>query len=136
MVDLSPAPISGLTQIRDMGLAIAQMAEEQMALERDVTRAHIRLDQAALAFEALDQRVTGIEKKLTSASHITDDQAPEVSQAVKALAEYLKSKDPAKNHYQGVFSEIYRRFGVSSYKNIRADQFSSVLKFLEDWRQK
>ncbi|MDB5081102.1 MAG: hypothetical protein JWP00_3026, partial [Chloroflexi bacterium] len=53
---------------------------------------------------------------------------------VKALADYLKSKDSSKNHYQAVFSEMYRRFGVSSYKNIKADQFAAVLKFLEDWR--
>lgn len=125
---------SGLAQIRDMGLAIAQMAEQQMEMERNVTRAHSRLDQAALAFKALDQRVTGIERKLTPGTLITDEQASEVSQAVKALADYLKSKDVSKNHYQAVFSELYRRFSVSSYKNIRADQYAAVLKFLEDWK--
>lgn len=130
-----PAPSAGLLQIREMGLAIVKMAEEQIELERNVNRAHSRLDQAALAFKALDQRVTGIEKKLTPASRISDEQAAEVSQAVKALAEYLTTQDKSKNHYQSVFQELYRRFGVSSYKNLRADQFSTVLKFLEDWRK-
>jgi hypothetical protein len=130
----APAPSSGLAQIRDLGLAIAQMAEQQMALELNVNRAHSRLDLAAQSFKALDQRVTGLEKRLNPAALITDEQAAEVSQAVKALADYLKSKDSSKNHYQAVFSEMYRRFGVSSYKNIKADQFAAVLKFLEDWR--
>ncbi len=129
-----PAPSAGLLQIREMGLAIVKMAEEQIELERNITRAHTRLDQAALAFKALDQRMTGLEKKLSPSTLITDDHAAEISAAVKALAEYLSSQDKSKNHYQGVFTEIYRRFGVSSYKNIRADQFSTVLKFLEDWR--
>lgn len=127
----STAPNASLIQIREMGLAIVKLAEEQMALEK---RLSSRLDQAALAFKALDARVSGLERKLKPTSLITDEQASEVSQAVKALADYLKSKDPVKNHYQAVFSEIYRRFGVSSYKNIRADQFATVLRFLEDWR--
>lgn len=135
LVDHStPAPSTSLLQIREMGLAIVKMAEEQIEMERNITRAHSRLDQAALAFKVLDQRVTGIEKKLTPSTLITDEQASEVSQAVKALADYLTTKDKSKNHYQSVFQEIYRRFGVSSYKNIRADKFPAVLKFLEDWK--
>lgn len=132
----SPTPSAGLLQIREMGLAIVKMAEEQMELERNVNRAHSRLDQAAIVVKALDQRLTNVEKKLTPASHITDDQAAEISVVVKSLAEYLKSKDASKNHFQSIFTEIYRRFGVSSYKNIRADQFAPVMKFLEDWRTK
>jgi P22_AR N-terminal domain/ORF6C domain len=50
-------------------------------------------------------------------------------------AELIGSKDPSKNHYQGIFSELYRRFGVSSYKHIRSDRYEQVLSFLEDWYQ-
>jgi hypothetical protein len=72
-----PTGNSSLAQIRDMGLAIAEMATQQMELERNFTRALSRLDQAALAFKALDQRLTGVEKKFNPASLITDDQASE-----------------------------------------------------------
>lgn len=130
------APSAALIQIREMGLAIAQMAEQQMELERNVNRAHSRLDQAALVVKSLDQRLSNVERKLNPSTRITDEQAAEVSQAVKALAEYLTTQDKSKNHYQAVFQEIYRRFGVSSYKNIRADRLSEVLAFLEEWRQK
>lgn len=105
----APAPSTSLLQIREMGLAIVKMAEEQIEMERNITRAHTRLDQAALAFKALDQRVTGIEKKLTPASLINDEQASEVSQAVKALADFLTSKDKSKNHYQAVLYIIYNQ---------------------------
>jgi TolA-binding protein len=130
--DEASSATTSLTQIRNMGLAIAELAEQQIAMEK---RLSSRLDQAAVVVRELQRRVGVVEKKLTPASLITDEQAAEVSQAVKALADYLKSKDASKNHYQAAFSEIYRRFGVSSYKNIRADQFADVLKFLEDWRK-
>ena len=38
-----------------------------------------------------------------------------------------------KNHFQGIFSEIHRRFGVSSYKNVRQDDFHAVMDFLDEW---
>ncbi len=44
-------------------------------------------------------------------------------------------KQAGKNHYQGIFAELYRRFGVSSYKLIRQEQYAAVLAFLEQWRQ-
>jgi hypothetical protein len=62
-------------------------------------------------------------------------QAAEVSNRVKALAELLTGKDASKNHYQGIFGELYRRYGVSSYKTIRLEQYEAVLTFLEDWRK-
>ncbi|CAA9316306.1 MAG: hypothetical protein AVDCRST_MAG93-5512, partial [uncultured Chloroflexia bacterium] len=39
-----------------------------------------------------------------------------------------------KNHYQAIFQELYRRFGVASYKTIIQEQYGAVLAFLEDWR--
>ena len=37
--------------------------------------------------------------------------------------------------HRSVFSELYRRFGVSSYKNIRQNQYQAVLDFLDDWQE-
>ena len=47
----------------------------------------------------------------------------------------MTSKAQGKNHYQGIFSELYRCYGVSSYKNIRLEQYGQVLPFLDDWRE-
>ena len=54
-----------------------------------------------------DRRLGALEKKLSLAALITDDQAEEVSSTVKSLAELMASKAPGKNHYQGIFSELY-----------------------------
>ncbi|CAA9304048.1 MAG: hypothetical protein AVDCRST_MAG93-4799 [uncultured Chloroflexia bacterium] len=79
-------------------------------------------------------RLGVLEDHLHPAASITDAQATEVSNQVKSLAELLTGKQAGKNHYQGIFAELYRRFGVSSYKLIRQEQYSAVLSFLEEWR--
>jgi hypothetical protein len=125
-------PTTSLVQIREMGFAIAHLAEQQIAMEQNVNS---RLDQAGKLFNQFQKRLGVLENKLSPSSLITDEQAEEVSAAVKALAEYMTGKDKSKNHYQGIFAELYRRFKVSSYKNIRADQYAPVLKFLDEWRK-
>src|SRR5882762_722389 len=123
---------SALEQIRATALAVAQLADQQMEMEGKLTK---RLDKAAEVFIGFDRRLGTLEKKLSPAALITDDQAEEISSTVKALAELITEKAPGKNHYQGIFSELYRRFGVSSYKNIRIEHYEKVLQFLEVWRK-
>jgi hypothetical protein len=115
------------------------MAEQQMALEGRVdethelaTRANARLDKAAEVIGALQRRTYKLEDKLHPHAYITDQQAANVANAVKALAEML-TRQKGKNQYQGVYGELHRRFGVSSYTMIRQEQYDSVLAFLEDW---
>jgi hypothetical protein len=140
--EAAPAPGMTLSQVRDLGLAIAQMAEQQLALEGRVdethalaTQAHGRLDKAAEVIGALQRRMGTVENRLSPGAVITEDQAAEVSNRVKALAHLLSGKEKGKNHYQGVFGELYRRFGVTSYTHIPQGQYAEVLKFLEEWRQ-
>ncbi|NJL06338.1 MAG: hypothetical protein HC911_15815 [Chloroflexaceae bacterium] len=82
----------------------------------------------------LQRRTATLEDKLHPHASITDEQATHVAQLAKALAELLGEQDRSKNHYQGIFGELYRRFGVSSYKLIRIEQYDAVLAFLEQWR--
>ena len=131
------ASASPLAHVRSMALAVATLAEQQMAIEARVETAEDRLDRAALVVGDVGRRLTAVERKLAGGAVVTEDQAAEVSQAVKALAALLvDDKASGRNPYQAVFGELYRRFGVSSYKNIRADQFPAVLAWLEDWRQR
>lgn len=145
---------SPLAQVRERGLAIAQLAEQQMALEgrveyidgtvtvlssrmetadRRLEHTDERLDRAAQIVGQLQQRLGTIERKLEPGAVITDEQAAEVSNKVKALAQLLSQKDPTKNHYQAIFGELYRRFRASSYKLIPQDRYAQVLSFLDDW---
>lgn len=140
---------SPLAQVREMGLAIAQLAEQQMAMEgrveyidgtvtvlsTRVDKADERLDRAAQIVGQLQQRLGTMERKLDPGAHVTDEQAAEISTKVKALAQLLSQKDPSKNHYQAIFGELYRRFQASSYKLIPQSRYGEVLAFLDDWLQ-
>ena len=126
--------IEQLQQIAEMGYAIARMAEQQIELQRQQHALTGRMDTAARVIKDVQVRLGILEGKLHPAAYITDEQATEVSNQVKGLAELLTSSEAGKNQYQGIFAELYRRFGVSSYKLIRQEQYPAVLQFLEEWR--
>lgn len=136
--DAAPAPYSGstanLVQIRELGLAVAQMAEQQLALEHRVTEHDSRLDRAATVIKEVQRKLTVIEDQVTPSAYITDGQAAEIASLVKAIAKELTERDNSKNHYQSVFGELYRRFRVSTYKHVRQEQFAAVLAFLDEWQ--
>ncbi len=124
-----------LMQIRELGLAIVHMAEQQMALEVRVGEHDGRLDRAAIVIKEIERRLTRVEDRTAEDTAISDAQAAEIANRVRAIAKALAEHDKSKNHYQGVFGELYRRFRVSTYKNIRQEQYASVLAFLEEWER-
>jgi hypothetical protein len=152
LVAETPAPDSAalvqLQQIAEMGRAITAMAEQQIEIQRQQQQLAERLNRAGQVVRGMQGEITVLhgdvgdiqvrlgvlEERLHPASYITEAQAAEVSNLVKALAELLTGKDRAKNHYQGIFGELYRRFGTASYKLIRIEQYDAVLAFLESWR--
>jgi hypothetical protein len=123
---LMPASSSALMHVRDMGMAIVRLAEEQMAMEQ---RLNIRLDKAASVVGDLRRRMGNVERRLQPGNRITEEQASEVKSAVAAVAKTNSA------NYQAIFAELHRRFGVTSYKNIRLDDYEAVLEFLETWPQ-
>jgi len=117
-----------------MALAIANMAEQQMLLESRVVVTEQRIDRAAQVVGDMGRRLSSLESRLSSGSTITDEQAAEISQKVKALAGLLQEQAPGKNYYQSIFGELYRRYNVSSYKLIRQSQYAEVIAFLDSWK--
>ena len=126
---VSPNPV--LLQVREMGLAIARMAEEQIQLERRVMG---RLDKAAVVVGNLDKRLTAVEQKLESGQPVSEEQAAQLSQAVKALAFKLGEKS-GRSEFGSVYGELYRQFGITSYKQMPANQLNKAMTFLRQWYQ-
>ena len=124
---LMPASSSALMQVRDMGMAIVRLAEEQMAMEQ---RLNTRLDKAASVVGDLRRRMGNVKRRLQPGNRITEEQASEVKSALAAAA-----KTTSAATYQAIFAEPHRRFGLTSYKNIRLDDYEPVLDFLEEWPQ-
>ena len=94
-----------------------------------------RLDHHDSHLEMHEQRVEALESQLgDSDRHITLDQAMQLSQAVKTVAMKL-SIASGRNENGGVYGELYRRFGVSSYKQLPAAKFEEAMQWLNEWRE-
>ncbi len=135
------APAS-LEYIEQMALAIAHMARQQLIFEHDLTdaRDHMevldgRVDRAAAVVGGMLRDLKALQAALTPGALITTAQAAEISNSVKTLAESLTRAVPGKNHYQGLFGELYRRFRVPSYREVTVDQFPAVMAWLRDFQR-
>ena len=100
-------------------MAIARLARQQLLIES-------RLDDHERRLETME--ATLYEPSQT----ITEDQASQISQAVKAVALELGRRS-GRNEYGGVYGELYRKFGITSYKNLPAGRFSEALDWLTEW---
>lgn len=129
--EASPQEAS-LLQVREMGLAIVRMAEEQLIFDKRLTMAEGRLDQAATIVGDMSKRLAAVEQRLAPGEPVTDEQASQLSQAVKSVALKL-GEQSGRNEYGGVYGELYRKFSITSYKLLSADRFEEAMKFLTDW---
>lgn len=62
--------------------------------------------------------------------HVSPDQASQFSQGVKAVAHAMGGHD---KHYQAVYGEMYRKFGITSYKLLPAAKFQEAMTWLTGW---
>ncbi len=138
-VTASSSSIQTLEHLRETGLAIAQLAEQQIAIETRLTN---RLDKAAQVVGDIQRRLGAVERRVKPAEIISDEQASDIALSVKALGERLTNQAAQKgkgektsNYYQSIFTELYRRFGISKYTLTRQADYRDVMAFLDDWRK-
>ena len=124
--------LTALAQVREMGLAIVRMAEEQIEFEKRLTTSENKLNQAVTVVGDIDKRLSEVERKLSPGESVTDDQASQISQAVKAVAIALGSQTK-RNEFGAVYGEMYRKFGITSYKLLPAAKFKEAMAWLSDW---
>ncbi len=121
-----PAAPDALAQVEQLGHALITLAREQREFDR-------RLVDTQDQVSDLSQRVVAIEERVAApGSAITEEQASQVSQSVKAVAMELGKKS-GRNEYGGVYGELYRRFGITSYKLLPAEKFDEAMKWLGEW---
>ena len=103
-----------------------KMARQQLMLEA-------QLGTHAIQLQDHEQRLEEIEATLGDpGQHITPDQAMQVSQAVKTVAIALGQKTK-KNEYGAVYGQLYREFGITSYKQLPANKFEQAMIWLTAW---
>src|SRR6266498_1939581 len=120
-----PGALSPAAQAYEMAMAIATIARQQMNLEAQV------VDIAATIGEHA-ARMTALEIKLAPKNAITEAQAAELSQAVKFVAREL-GEISRRNEYGGVYGQLYREFGIVSYRNLPVEQFNEAMEWLRAW---
>jgi hypothetical protein len=138
---IRPAPASAastglqaLEQVRNMGLAIARLAEEQIEFEMRLTTTEGKLDRAVVVVEQLNERVERLELRIAPGALITEDQASQISQAVKAVAIAL-GKQSGRNEFGAIYGELYRKYGVTGYKQLPTAKFQEAMNWLNEWRE-
>ena len=81
------------------------------------------------------ERLERIESMLgNTGRYVTPDQASQISQAVKTVALKL-GKQSGRNEYGAVYGELYRKFGITGYKQLPAGRFQEAMSWLNEWRE-
>jgi len=101
--------------------ALTKIARSQIILEGRMDEHERRLEQIEATLGDPGQNVT-------------PDQASQVSQAVKGVAISL-GKQTKRNEFGAVYGEMYRKFGVTSYKLLPANKFQTCMDWLTEWHQ-
>jgi hypothetical protein len=125
-----------LTTDPDFEALLAQDTPEAQAVH--MARAMLRLASIQLVMRGQlddhEERLEALESQLGDPDrYITPDQAMQLSQAVKTVAMKL-SKASGRNEYGGVYGELYRKFGITSYKQLPAAKFDEAMSWLNEWR--
>ncbi len=137
---------SGLTmaqQTLEMITAMQHLAQQQVEMERRVTNVEGRQEVMATYMRGFiedtrkrlqdsEQRVSGLELRLDAGATISEAQAAEIALAVKNVGNALEQHGGS-GGYAKVYSEMYRRYRVSSYKNLSRAKYDEVLAWLSRW---
>jgi hypothetical protein len=131
--EIRPGPpagnLSGAELAVENARAILHLAEQQLELER---RYNTMADYMRGFVKETKARLSALELQVAGEGTIDEAQAAEIGLAVKHVAVALAGQDGG-NHYGAVYNELYRRFGVASYKNIARSQYPHVLAWLRSW---
>jgi len=71
---------------------------------------------------------------------LSEEQAAEVSDRVKTVAEALTARDVAagvapRNWYGAIYRALYKRYNVAGYRFIRQEQYADVLSWLDNFHE-
>ena len=97
--------------------------------------AHDRIDTAAGVVGKTIGRMGALELRVYGPYQVvSEDQAHELAELVKTIAHTLTERDPeGKNYYQSVWSELHRRYGVTTYRRVPTTKFAKVVTWLESY---
>jgi hypothetical protein len=125
---------TSLQQVREMGLAIVRMAEEQMEFDRRLGVTEATVQETAIVVDVLRADINELKARTDPGEDVTNEQASQISQAVKAVA-IAQGKKSGRNEFGVTYGELYRKYGTTSYKKVKKSQFDEVMAWLTEWHQ-
>jgi hypothetical protein len=133
-VDLSPPSTgkSGAELAYEIATAVQHLARQQLDMEQRLERASQWAQSVNREITDLRSRVDSLELQVSGGAPISEQQAAEVALAVKNVGRALEVRGQ-KSGYSQVYAEMYRRYGISSYKNLPRDSYDEVLAWLRQW---
>lgn len=102
-------------------LAMASLARHQMLIERQLNAPIDEDDHAHIA-----------DPWAARAAAVDDQAAARLAQTARRVARTLGERT-RRNEYFGVYSGLYRNFGISSYRRMPASRLYEALEWLERW---
>ncbi len=97
-----------------------------------IGEAEIARAKEIVAIKLGSQASNGEHSQGGSVSAITDAEATQIAQAVKNVVRAIEAQGHSVG-YQRVYSELYRRYRISSYKNLPRPKFNEALSWLRAW---
>lgn len=130
--------LSGAALALEIATAVQHMARQQLDMEN-------RLGQVAGRQEVMAQYLKGFIRKtegrlqnlevyLNVGATISEAQAAEIALAVKNVGQRLIVQGD-KSGYARVYSEMYRRYSISAYRNLPTSRYEEALAWLHQWYQ-
>lgn len=119
---------SPAAQAYKMAQAMMNLARNQLLLEAQLQTHHEHIINHTERIEKIEALLGNKDR------HITEEQASQISQAVKAVAMQI-SKKTGRNEYGAIYGELYRQFSITSYKLMPAHLFDKAMRFLNNWYQ-
>ncbi len=134
-----PEPLDDLLAIEQMGLAIYRLARQQRAMEARLSGMEEAIwevdERTRQELDGLKHQLTTLELRLSPPQRnkaISEQEAAELSQAVKTVAMAVGKKSK-RNEFGAVYGELYRRFGITSYRNLPVTAFQEAMMWLDEW---
>jgi len=132
-VDTAP---SGAALALEIATAVQHLAQNQLDIERRLTdvaaRHDVMADYVRGFIRETNLRLASLERATGEGATITEAQAAEIALAVKAIGQRLQAGGDREG-YAKVYSELYRRYRISTYKGLPATDYDGAMTWLHGW---
>lgn len=126
---------SDAVQAYKMLQALVKLARNQILIEAQLQAHTEQLTDHGRQLADYGHRLEDVEDLLGDTGRlVTPDQASQISQAVKTVALALGKKS-GRNEFGAIYGELYRKYGITGYKQLPASKFQQAMDWLTQWHE-